>query len=179
MDHLGGREAMKKLLETINALVLLIMFLLVMVTVVFRNILEIPSSWSQELSEYIFVFIVFIGSAAVMKEQGHIGIDTVAVLLPAKAQRIVRIIVRISIMPFLYVLITGSFPNIAATWNNYLPTVPWFRMGVIYLVVLISGIIMAFYLLVNLVQDIRGKFTPITLVDEYGPHESHDEEGEQ
>ena len=169
---------MKKVLEIINALVLLIMFLLVMVTVVFRNILQIPSSWSQELSEYIFVFIVFIGSAAVMKDEGHIGIDTVLMQLPPGVQRIIRIIGRLFIIPFLYVLIAGSFPNIAATWHNYLPTVPWFRIGAIYLIVLISGIIMAFYLLVNLVQDILGRFVPASLTD-LAHHENSDEENNQ
>ncbi len=149
---------MKKVLELANALVLLIMFLLVMTTIVFRNILQIPSSWSQELSEYIFVFIVFIGSAAAMKDEKHIGIDTVTLMLPSRFQRPVRIIGRILILPFLYVLVAGSIPNIQATWNNYLPTVPWFRMGVIYLIILISGIIMSWYLLYNLFLDIRGLF---------------------
>ncbi|ORC31187.1 hypothetical protein B4O97_17395 [Marispirochaeta aestuarii] len=167
---------MKKVLELVNALVLLIMFLLVMTTIIFRNILEIPSSWSQELSEYIFVFIVFIGSAAVMKDEEHIGIDTVTILLPKKAQRIVRIIGRLLIAPFLYVLVAGSFPNIGATWNNYLPTVPWFRMGVIYLIVLISGIIMSYYLLHNLILDIRGLYKPITRIDELTHHDSAGEE---
>lgn len=149
---------MKKLLETLSALVLLLMFILVMVTVVFRNILKIPSSWSQELSQVMFVFIVFIGSAAIMKYEKHISIDTVVFQLPKEVQRIVRIIGRLLIAPFLYVLISGSFYNISATWNNYLSTVPWFRMGIVYLVVLISGVLMAFYLVVNMIQDIRGRY---------------------
>ncbi len=167
---------MKKILESINALVLLIMFLLVMITVVFRNVLQISSSWSQELSEYIFVFIVFIGSAAVMKDEQHISIDTVVFQFPRKVQRVIRIIGRLLIAPFLYVMIVGSFPNIAATWNNYLPTVSWFRIGVIYLVVLIGGIIMAFYLVVNLIQDILGRFQPTTLVKETGAGTAADQE---
>lgn len=149
---------MKKVLETINAVVLLTMFIMVMITVVFRNILRIPSSWSQELSQYIFVFIVFVGSAAVMKDEKHISIDTVVFQLPPKVQRIVRIIGRLLVAPFLYVLVSGSFYNIGATWNNFLPTVSWFRIGIIYLVVLISGALMSFYLIVNLIQDLRGRY---------------------
>ena len=113
-----------------------------------------------------------------MKDEGHIGIDTVIIQLPKKVQRIIRIIGRICVIPFLYVLVVGSFPNIAATWRNYLPTVPWFRIGVIYLIVLISGIIMSFYLLVNLVQDIRGRFVPHTL-ESVTRHDTPDEEKEQ
>ncbi len=149
---------MRKVLETINAGVLLLMFIMVMVTVVFRNVLSISSSWSQELSTYVFVFIVFIGSAAVMKDEKHISIDTVVYHLPPKLQRIIRILVRLLIAPFLYVLISGSFHNIGATWNNYLPTVSWFRIGIIYVVVLVSGVLMSFYLIVNLVQDLRGRY---------------------
>lgn len=149
---------MKRILETINAIVLLVMFIMVMITVVFRNVLRMPASWSQELSEYIFVFLVFVGSAAIMKEEKHISIDTVVFQLPPKLQRVVRVIGRLLIAPFLGVMIFGSFHNIGATWNNYLPTVPWFRIGIIYVVVLVSAILMAFYLVVNLIQDLRGRY---------------------
>lgn len=149
---------MKKLLETLSAMVLLLMFILVMVTVVFRNILKIPSSWSQELSQVMFVFIVFMGSAAIMKFEKHISIDTIVFQLPKKAQRIVRIVGRLLVAPFLYILISGSFYNVSVTWDNYLSTVPWFRMGIVYLVVMISGILMALYLVVNMIQDIRGRY---------------------
>ncbi len=149
---------MKKVLETINGIVLFVMFLMVMVTVVFRNILRIPSSWSQELSQYIFVFIVFVGSAAIMQEEKHISIDTIVFQLPPIAQRVVRIIGRLCIAPFLYVLVSGSFHNISATWHTFLPTVPWFRIGVMYSIVMVCGLLMSFYLVVNLIQDLRGRY---------------------
>lgn len=148
---------MKRVLETINGVVLFLMFIMVMTTVVFRNFLEMSSRWSQELSTYIFVFIVFIGSAAVMEDEKHISIDTLVYRFPSGVQRVIRIVVRLIIAPFLYVLVSGSFHNIRQTWGDYLPTVPWFRIGIIYVVVLVSGILMSFYLIVNLIQDIRGK----------------------
>jgi TRAP-type transport system small permease protein len=159
-------ETLKRALEAINAFVLLVMFLLVMVTIVFRNILQIPASWSQELSEYIFVFLVFIGSAAAMKEERHIGIDVITLIVSSNVQRILRIVARLLMIPFVYILVVGSIANIQATWNNYLPTVTWFRIGIIYLVVFVGGAIMLFYLLANLVLDIMGKFTPVTLAEE-------------
>ena len=168
-------DALKRFLEGVNAVVLLIMFLLVTGTVVSRNILKLPASWTQELSEYIFVFLVFIGSAAAMKEERHIGIDVVTLILPSPVQRVLRVISRILIAPFLIILVVGSIENIQATWNNYLPTAPWFRIGIIYLVVLIGGAIMLFYNLANLVLDAIGKFHPVTLVDQTDEEKLHGE----
>ncbi len=149
---------MKRVLEWISAAVLLLMFIMVITTVVFRNFLGLPSSWSQELSQYMFVIIVFTGSAAVMKDEKHIRIDTIMFQLPPKAQRIARVIGRLLIAPFLYVLVTGSFHNIRTTWGVYLPTVRWFRIGWIYSIVMICGVLMSLYLVINLIQDLRGRY---------------------
>ena len=149
---------MKRVLEWISAGFLLLMFLMVMTTVVFRNFLGLPSSWSQELSQYMFVIIVFTGSAAAMKDEKHISIDTIVFNLPPRGQRIARIVGRLLIAPFLYVLVTGSFHNIRATWGVYLPTVRWFRISWIYSIVMICGVLMSLYLVTNLIQDLRGRY---------------------
>jgi TRAP-type C4-dicarboxylate transport system permease small subunit len=39
-------------------------------------------------------------------------------------------------------------------WEVELPTVAWMKIGYMYLVVSLSGLIMAFYLLMNLYNDI-------------------------
>ncbi len=151
---------MKKVLEWIGAIVLALMFATVMTTVVFRNFLSLPSRWSVELSQYMFVIIVMTGAAAAMKDEKHIRIDTILFLLPEKVQRPVRILGRLLMAPFLYVLVSGSFHNIRATWYTYLPTVRWFRIGWMYTIVMVCGVLMSVYLLINLVKDILGKYEP-------------------
>ena len=65
---------MKKTLEAVNAVVLLCMFVIVMLSVVFRVVVAVPASWTEELAQYTLIFLAFIGAAAVMRDERHIAI---------------------------------------------------------------------------------------------------------
>ena len=42
-----------------------------------------------------------------------------------------------------------------ANWTTYAPTLDWLSIGYIYLVILLAGLLMLWYLVVNLVRDAR------------------------
>ena len=59
---------------------LLVIFSMIMVgatflQVIFRYFFNHPLFWSEELSRYCFVWIVFVGAAIAVKHGAHIGVD--------------------------------------------------------------------------------------------------------
>jgi TRAP-type C4-dicarboxylate transport system permease small subunit len=48
----------------------------------------------------------------------------------------------------------GAFENMQMNWDVGLPTVEWMKIGYMYLVLFLCGLIMIFYLLMNLYGDI-------------------------
>lgn len=149
--------SVRKFIESVNAVILLCMFVITMLTVVFRVILKIPASWSEELAQYSFIFLAFIGSAAIMQDESHIKITVLSDRVSAKVQKVFRIVGRLLMLWFLVIFSLGAWDNVRLNWTIELPTVEWMKIGYMYLVLLLSGIIMIFYLLLNLYYDLTGR----------------------
>jgi TRAP-type C4-dicarboxylate transport system permease small subunit len=75
----------------------------------YRFILNDPLSWSEEASRYLFVWISFMGAAAGVRYQVHLGIDLMEKILPARGYRIAVIIVNLIIQVFLLMIIYWGF----------------------------------------------------------------------
>lgn len=146
---------MKKFLEWLNAVILLVMFLATVTQIVFRIILKLPASWSVELARYLFVLIVFVGAAALMKDEGHIRIGVVTDRFSETGKKIFRIVTRLMIIPFVLIMTWGAYLNMVSTWQAVLPTIDWIRIGYIYLSICLCGMIMLFYLVSNLIYEFR------------------------
>lgn len=148
---------MKKFLEGLNAIFLLFMFLITIITVVCRVFLKIPTSWSVDLAQFSFIFLTFIGSAAIMKDESHIKITVLMDYLSEGIQKIFRIIGRLLMITFFIIFVIGLYQNVKFNWTIGIPTVRWMKIGYMYLILLISGIIMIFYLCINIYYDVFSK----------------------
>lgn len=63
---------------------------LLFANVILRYWFLAPISWAEELSLYLMVWIVFVGSSVAVRTQGHIAIDLLALTLsPANRRRLV------------------------------------------------------------------------------------------
>lgn len=145
---------MKKVLEVINAVVLLFMFLIVILSMVFRVLVQIPASWTEELAQYTLIFLVFIGSAALMATDGHIRITVLVDRLGAVIRLILNLVCRLLMLPFIVLFTLGAYKNMRMNWGVGLPTVEWMTMGYMYLVLFLCGLMMVWYVLMNLYYDI-------------------------
>ena len=148
---------MKKVIESINAVVLLFMFLIVILSMTFRVVIQIPASWTEELAQYTLIFLVFIGSAALMADDGHIQITILVDRLGKGFRRIFKVICRLFTLPFIVMFTLGAYRNMRMNWGVALPTVEWMTMGYMYLVLFLSGLMMTLYVLTNLYIAIRSR----------------------
>lgn len=145
---------MKKTLEAINAVVLVCMFVIVLLSVIFRVVVAVPASWTEELAQYTLIFLAFIGAAALMRDEGHIAITVFVDRMGKGPRQVLNIIKRLLMLPFFIIFTLGALENMQMNWEVELPTVAWMTIGYMYLVVFLSGLIMIFYLLVNLYSAI-------------------------
>jgi TRAP-type C4-dicarboxylate transport system permease small subunit len=145
---------MKRTLEAINAVVLVFMFLIVILSVVFRVVVAVPASWTEELAQYTLIFLAFIGAAALMRDEGHVAITVFADRMGKGARQVLNIVNKLLMLPFLIIFTLGAFENIQMNWEVELPTVTWMKIGYMYLVVFLCGLIMTFYVLMNLCKTI-------------------------
>ncbi len=102
-------ETMDRCINWFLALLMAGMVVIVSAQVWYRFILNDPLSWSEEASRYLFVWISFMGAAAGVRYQVHLGIDLMEKILPAGSYRIAVIIVNLIIQIFLLMIIYWGF----------------------------------------------------------------------
>ena len=150
---------MKGFLEKLNALVLLCMFGVTVLTVIFRGVLGVSASWSEDIAQLTFILLVFVGAATVMEDEGHIRINTLVDRFGAGGPRAVRILARLLTLPFLVLFAGGAWDNAVVNWEVELGTVSWIRIGHMYLCLVFSALVMIFYIAVNIVRDLKGTYS--------------------
>ncbi|MEZ5863770.1 MAG: TRAP transporter small permease subunit [Geminicoccaceae bacterium] len=57
--------------------------------VLFRDMLDAPLAWANDLGVLALLWLTFIGASALYKEQGHIAVDAMAQMLPDRARQVV------------------------------------------------------------------------------------------
>jgi TRAP-type C4-dicarboxylate transport system permease small subunit len=141
---------MKKLINRVSGALLFLMFLTTFFQVLARNVVQVTAMWTEELAKFLFVFIVFLGSATLMEREEHIRISVLADRLPAVLVRWHRLFVQLVLLAFMVVFIWSSWLNIVNSWEFYAPSMPWFKLSYLYMVLVFSGILTICYVLLNM-----------------------------
>jgi TRAP-type C4-dicarboxylate transport system permease small subunit len=86
-----------------------VMIALVFTNVVCRYVLNFSIVWAEELSQYLMVWIAFLGAGLAMREGRHVAVEMLQDLLPARAAHATRIVVGALVIVFLVVLTVLGF----------------------------------------------------------------------
>lgn len=88
-------DGLRTIEEILALCVVGLMALVISTQVVARYGLDRPLSWPEELSEFLFITLTFIGATAVLKRGGHFSMDALVQSLPDTARRLIH---RLSMM---------------------------------------------------------------------------------
>lgn len=137
-----------KTVDTINGAIkailgifLMIMSAIIIIQVVFRFILHAALPWSEELTRYLMIYIVFFGAAYAVRYNKLMRVEFVETILPQKAQKWYFLLMNaVLIFTFLVITIAGfEFTRMAL--NQRSPGLH-VRMAYVYVAIPISGILM-------------------------------------
>ncbi|MDR1519032.1 MAG: TRAP transporter small permease [Planctomycetota bacterium] len=103
---------------------------------------------SEELSRFLFVWMIFCGGIIAMADGIHIRVDLLTARLPKKARTILEAIVDFLMMTVCAILAYGGYVQTSINLTNYAPAtnVP---LGYVYSSVIISGVGMCLICLVR------------------------------
>ena len=149
---------MKRMIEYLAGILLFFMFLTTFFQVVARTLL-ISAVWSEELARLTYVWMVFLGAAVLIRDDGLIRVTVLVDRIGKQPARILRILTDIAILPFLAIITWGAWTNTVLNWKTFTPTVDWLRMGYVYLVIVIAGLVMLWYQSANIIDLVRSTFS--------------------
>lgn len=81
---------------------------LLFVNVVLRYVFLAPISWAEEVTIYLMIWIVFIGSSAIVRQRAHLAIDLVLNMLNPKGRRALMFVAVAATLLFFCVFIYYS-----------------------------------------------------------------------
>ena len=112
--------------------------------------------WGEELAIYSMVWLTFLGSVVVTNEGAHTRITFFVELLPKPAQKYVRCFANLLCIGFLVGLASTCAGTVEVAMRSYSAglRVP---MGVLYVAVPVSGILMIVYFLLHIYKELRGQ----------------------
>lgn len=103
-------------------------------SVFFRYVLNDSLVWAEELARYLFVWLVFLGSAIAMRDGLHIGLDLLASSLRVRHRLVLDFAITTLVVVFLVFAIHASATVVQITMRNKSSAME-IPMGLVYLAI--------------------------------------------
>ena len=112
-----------------------------------RYIFSAPSTITDELSRYLFMWVAMIGAAYTTGQKRHLAIDLLVMKLSGKRKFLVEIFIQIAITAFAVIVLIygGSVLTIQTLAAGQLTPALGIEMGYVYFCLPITGILMVIY----------------------------------
>lgn len=141
------KRKLDKALGSFLVALLVLMVIAVLWQVFSRYITNNPSSWTEELSRYLFIWIGILGAAYAAGQQTHLAIDILPPKLNPPNRIRLRIVINILIILFsLTVMVIGGgnlvYVNYELGQFSAALNIP---LSFVYLIVPISGVLVIIY----------------------------------
>lgn len=127
-------------------------FLVCLVTwqVITRFILKNPSTVTEQLARYVFVWVVLLNAAYVFGKREHMNISYLVGKFPPKAQLVCSLITEVCTLAFmLTVMVGGGLVAVNIGMSQMDAALP-LRTGIFYLAMPLCGVMTTVYTLLNL-----------------------------
>ena len=141
------RHYIDKYLERILVVIMALMVLSVLWQVFARYILSAPSSFTEELSRFLFIWIGVLGTAYASGKRTHLAITILPQKLSAAKRRLLNILINILIALFaLTIMIIGGVNLVYVNYSlGQVSAALNLPLSVVYSIVPLSGVLIVYY----------------------------------
>lgn len=150
-----ARTFLNSLLEKFSVLLMSVMVLLVTWQVVSRYILNNPSSVSEVLTRYLFVWLVIVTATYAFGKREHMCISFLKERMPVKIQHVVNIVIEILTLIFAAAVMVVGGCAITSMQMVQIDSTLHIATGIIYSVIPLCGGLIAFYCVCNIGQELK------------------------
>ncbi|MBR4026120.1 MAG: TRAP transporter small permease [Lachnospiraceae bacterium] len=153
------RNLLTKLLNVLAGVSFIAMVALTCWQVFTRYILGNPSSWSEELVSYLFAWMSLFGATLVVGERGHMNIPILVEKFNMGVRKALAIFAEIIALLFAIIILIYGGMEITTLAMGQMTSSLGVAVGVFYVVMPISGVLMVIYAILNIVDIINGNIS--------------------
>lgn len=149
------KQMIDKAVEWFSIALVIVMVLLVLWQIIARYLLNSPSSFSEALTRYLFVWLVLITSTYAFGSRDHMYISALNDRLRGKTRTVVNILIEILTILFAACVMVFGGSIITRMQMVSLDSSLHIPMGVVYAVIPVCGVITAFYCICNILKELE------------------------
>jgi TRAP-type C4-dicarboxylate transport system permease small subunit len=113
-------DRLNDMMAWVGAALVLFMMLAISYSVLTRYLFNRPIAWIVEISSYLMLYITFLGTAWLLRRDGHVEIDLFTSHLNLKRQALLKAVTSVG----------GALVGFVLTWKGVLVTIDYFRRDV-------------------------------------------------
>ncbi|HZY18108.1 MAG TPA: TRAP transporter small permease [Ramlibacter sp.] len=136
-------------------LLLIAVVLCVQWQVVGRYLLNDTPTWAENLAMLLVLFVTAFGLAVGVRDAGHLGLESLVVLLPVAWQRRIALLVHALVAVFGGLMVYGGWVWAAAKWGEKKPMLP-VPDGIDYVPIILAGALIVLFSIEHIVALLRG-----------------------
>jgi TRAP-type C4-dicarboxylate transport system permease small subunit len=141
------KHILDKALELLTMIAVGVLVIDVVWQIFTRFVMNDPSSWTEEFSTFLLMWVGLLGAAVAVNRSAHLGVDFIVLKFPPRLRITIELVVYLLVGSFaVAVMVTGGIMLVQTTLatNQTSPALNW-KMGYVYLCLPISGFFIAFY----------------------------------
>jgi TRAP-type transport system small permease protein len=147
--------ALSKLCLVLAVIGLIGVILCVQWQVIGRYIFNDTPTWAEALALVLVLFVTAFGVAVGVRDAGHIGLESMVVLLPEKWQHRIEVLIHVLVGAFGVLMVYGGWIWMVAKWDEKKPMLP-ITDGIDYLPVVIAGALIVLFSIEHIIALARG-----------------------
>ena len=153
------RRLIDKILEWLLVFLMSVLVVDVLWQVFSRYVLNDPSSFTDELAGFLLIWVGLLGAAYVAGKREHLAIDLLMQKSSPKRQKKLEIIISITIIIFAItvMVIGGSWLVYTRLYLSVKSAALGLPLGFVYLVIPLSGILITYFDIDNIVRLTKAK----------------------
>lgn len=140
--------------EYLSISLLCVLVLLGFLQVLFRFCFNFSLDWTEEMSRYIFICLVYVAASLGIKKRRHVRVEIIDLILNARLLHYLNIVLHIIWMLF-SILIAVEGYDVAIGEINQLSPALGVSMAIFYAIIPCTFMLMALRIFQNILQDIK------------------------
>ncbi len=144
------RSVLQKGEMLIGVSCLAVMLIMMLLNIFFRYVLSKPIYYSDELNNYLFIWMSFLSAAYVMGNDGHVRVTAIVSLLPKKGQLWVKLVMDLIMVVVFFQYISPSMRMLSRLKLSNMMRIP---LKYVYVIMPIVFLLMCIHILVNIIEE--------------------------
>jgi TRAP-type C4-dicarboxylate transport system permease small subunit len=151
-------------------LMMAVMATLVFVNVITRYLFNFSIIWAEEVSQYLMIWIAYLGAGLALREGRHVALELVQDSLPVALGRNVRMVVGALVLVFLGAVTILGFQFAVFVWNQETPVLN-ISLGIPSLAIPIGALLFAVHLVLMFRGYAERKYAPGHILEDLSGEE--------